>query len=170
MSETNSVSIKLPPLWTPQPQVWFQQAEAQFTICGITVDENKYSYMVVALDQDTARQLLDLLLWAPTKDKYMTIKAHLLKTFCLTCVVCANKLINMDDPEDRMSSALTDELLSLLDGHQPCVLFEQLFQNRLPDPICLQLADADFTDPSKVAEQANELHMYGSPWTKTAAL
>ena len=62
MSETNSVSIKLPPFWTAQPQVWFQQAEAQFTIRGITADETKYSYIVAALDQDTASRLLDLTL------------------------------------------------------------------------------------------------------------
>lgn len=56
-----------------------------------------------------------------------------------------------------MPSALMDEMLSLLDGHQPCMLFEQLFLNRMPDPIRLQLADADFTDPRKVAEQADRL-------------
>lgn len=157
MSETNSVSIKLPPFWTAQPQVWFQQAEAQFTIRGITADETKYSYIVAALDQDTASRLLDLLSHPPTEDKYTAIKTRLLKTFGLTRRVRANKLLNMDDLGDRMPSALMDEMLSLLDGHQPCMLFEQLFLNRMPDPIRLQLADADFTDPRRVAEQADGL-------------
>ena len=157
MSETNSVSIKLPPFWTSQPQVWFQQAEAQFTIRCITANETKYSYIVTALDQDTASQLLDLLLRPPTENKYMAIKTHLLKTFGLTHRVRANKLLNIDDLGNRMPSALIDEMLSLLDGHQPCMLFEQLFLNRMPDPTHLQLADADFIDPRRVAEQADEL-------------
>jgi hypothetical protein len=53
MAETNAVSFKLPPFWTSQPQVWFQQAEAQFTIRKISTDETKYAYIVAALDQDT---------------------------------------------------------------------------------------------------------------------
>lgn len=66
MTETNAVSIKLPTFWTAQPHVWFQQAEAQFTICGITADETKYAYIVAAMDQDTASRLLDLLSHPPT--------------------------------------------------------------------------------------------------------
>ena len=34
------------------------------------------------------------------------------------------------------------------------MLFEQLFLNWMPDTMRLELADADFTDPCKVAEQA----------------
>ena len=157
MSETNAVSIKLPPFWTAQPQVWFQQAEAQFTIHGITADETKYSYIVAALDQDTASRLLDLISCPPTEDKYVAIKTRLLKTFGLTCRVRATKLLNLDDLGDRMPSALMDEMLSLLDGHQPCMPFEQLFLNWMPDSIRLRLADADFTDSRRVAELADEL-------------
>ena len=56
-----------------------------------------------------------------------------------------------------MPSVLIDEMLALLDGHQPCMLFEQLFLNRMPDAISLQLADGNFADPHKVAEQTDEL-------------
>lgn len=157
MTETNAVSIKLPTFWTAQPHVWFQQAEAQFTIRGITADQTKYAYVVAALDQDTASRLLDLLSHPPTDHKYEAIKARLQKTFGLTRRVRANKLLHMEELGDRMPSALMDEMLSLLDGHQPCMLFEQLFLNRMPDPIRLRLADADFSDPRKVAEQADEL-------------
>ena len=157
MTDTNAVSIKLPTFWTAQPHVWFQQAEAQFTIRGITADPTKYAYIVAALDQDTASRLLDLLSNPPTENKYEAIKTRLLKTFGLSRRVRANKLLNMDDLGDRMPSALMDEMLSLLDGHQPCMLFEQLFLNRMSDAIRLQLADADFTDPRKVAEQADQL-------------
>ena len=157
MAETNAVSLKLPTFWTAQPQVWFQQAEAQFTIRSITSDQTKYAYTVAALDQDTASRLLDLLRTPPGDNKYTAIKAHLIKTFGLTRRVRANRLLQMGDLGDRMPSALMDEMLSLLDGHQPCLLFEQLFLNRMPDSIRLQLADADFTDPRKVAEQADQL-------------
>ena len=63
----------------------------------------------------------------------------------------------MDDLGDRMPSVLINEMLSLLDGHQPCMLFEWIFVNQMPDSIRLHLADADFTDSRKIAEKADEL-------------
>ena len=157
MTEANAVSLKLPTFWTSQPQVWFQQAEAQFTIRNITVDQTKYAYTVAALDQDTAGRLLDLLRAPPAENKYEAIKTRLTRTFGLTRRVRANRLLRMGDLGDRMPSVLMDEMLALLDGHQPCMLFEQLFLNRMPDDIRLQLTDTDFTDPRKVAEHADEL-------------
>ena len=157
MAEANSVNFKLPPFWSSQPQVWFQQAEAQFIIRKITKDEIKYSHIVASLDQDTASRLLDLLRDPPNENKYEAIKTRLTKTFGLTRRVRANRLLQMGDLGDRPPSALMDEMLALLDGHAPCMLFEQLFLNRMPDPIRLQLADADFSNPRKVAERADEL-------------
>ena len=90
---------------------------------------------------------MHLLSHPPTEDKYMAIKTRLLKTFGLTRRVHANKILNKDDLGDGMPSALMDEMLSLLDNHQPCMLFEQIFLNWMPDSICLQLADAVFKDP-----------------------
>lgn len=90
------------------------------------------------------------------------IKTRLTKTFGLTHRVRASRLLQMGDLGDRPPSALMDEMLALLDGHAPCMLFEQLFVNRMPDPIRLQLADADFSDPHKVDERADELWQYMS--------
>ena len=98
---------------------------------------------------------MDLLSHPLIEDKYTTIKTHLLKTFGLTRRVRANKLLNMDDLGDRMPSALMDEMLSLLNGHLPCMLFKQLFMNLMPDSILLQLDDADFTDSRRVVGQAD---------------
>ena len=111
----------------------------------------------VCLYHDMAVCLLDLLRAPPTENKYEIIKTRLTKTFGLTHRVHANKLLQIGDLGDRMLLGLIDEMLSLLDGHQPCMLFEQLFLNQIPDAIRLQLADADFADPCKVAELADEL-------------
>ena len=154
MAEANAISLKLPIFWTSQPQVWFQQAEAQFTIRNITVDNTKYAYVVAALDQDTASRLLDLLRKPPVESRYNTIKARLIQTFSSSRRVRANRLLQMEELGDRQPSALMDEMLSLLDEH---LLFEQIFLNRMPDAIRLQLAEADFAEPRKLAEKADQL-------------
>ena len=53
MPTENAVSLNLPTFWTIQPDVWFVQAEAQFTLHEITAESTKYYFVVLALDQDT---------------------------------------------------------------------------------------------------------------------
>ena len=53
MPEENAVSLKLPTLWTSQPEVWFTQAQAQFNLQGISTSDTKYFYVLAALDQET---------------------------------------------------------------------------------------------------------------------
>ena len=84
MAVEHAVSLKLPTFWTSQPQVWFAQAEAQFNIRGITVDETKYFYVLSALDQDTATRLLDLISLPLPDSKYAALKERLLDTFGLS--------------------------------------------------------------------------------------
>ena len=54
VAPVQAVALKLPPFWTAQPAVWFQQAEAQFAIRGIVAEQTKYYYVLSALDQTTA--------------------------------------------------------------------------------------------------------------------
>ena len=74
MAEEHAVSLKLLTFWTHQPQVWFTQAEAQFSLRRITKDDTKYFYILTALDQQTATRLLDLISHTPADDKYKTLK------------------------------------------------------------------------------------------------
>ncbi|XP_069794314.1 cytosolic phospholipase A2-like isoform X2 [Narcine bancroftii] len=42
-------------------------------------------------------------------------------------------------------------MLALADGHRPCLYFEQLFLEHMPEDICLLLADENFDNPRTVA-------------------
>lgn len=72
-----AVSLKLPMFWTSQPQVWFQQAEAQFHIRRITADDTKYYYVVSALDQEPDGRLVHYL---QTNTKASKLSMHYLIT------------------------------------------------------------------------------------------
>ena len=63
----------------------------------------------------------------------------------------------MDGLGDRKPSDLMNEMLTLLDGHKPCLLFEQLFLEQMPEDIRLIIADDDFSDPRKLAARADVL-------------
>ncbi|KFD60596.1 hypothetical protein M514_27229 [Trichuris suis] len=132
MGSENAVSLKLPVFWTSQPQVWFEQAEAQFHIRQITADTTMYYYVVSALDQDTAGRIIDFLRQPPATDKYKAVKTLLTTLFAPNETERAARLLHMDGLGDRTRSQLMSEMLVLLDGHEPCFLFRQIFLEQIP--------------------------------------
>ena len=157
MGEENAVALKLPTFWTSQPQVWFSQTEAQFALRKITVDETQYYHVLAALDQATATRVLDLISAPPTDAKYKTLKDRLLDTFGLSKRERASRLLHSRPLGDSKPSVLMDEMLALLGDHPPCMLFEQLFLERLPDDIRVQLVDTPVKDHRELAKKADAL-------------
>lgn len=155
--QQNAVALKLPTFWTSQPQVWFEQAEAQFHIRQITADDTRYYYVISALDQETAGRIIDYLRQPPAENKYEGIKTLLKDTFGLSRRDRAAKLLHMDGLGDRKPSTLMNEMLALMDGHKTCLLFEQIFLEQMPEDIRLLLADDDFAKPRQLAARADVL-------------
>lgn len=50
-----------------------------------------------------------------------------------------------------------NEMLALMDGYKPCLLFERVFLEQMPDDIRLLLADGDFAEPRQLAARADVL-------------
>ena len=146
MSEEHAVSLKLPTFWSSQPEVWFAQAEAQFNLRKITADDTKYYYVLAALDQTTATRLLDLISHPPTDDKYTELKTCLIGIFGLSERERASRLLHFRELGDAKLSVLMDETLALLGNHAPCFLFQQIFLERLPEDIRIQLVDTPSDD------------------------
>ena len=155
--QEHAVSLKLPTFWTSQPEVWFAQAEAQFNLRGITFDATKYYYVLAALDQETATRVLDLISQPPAENKYQARKTRLSETFGLDKHERASRLLHFRPLGDSKPSALMDEMLALLGDHPPCLHFEQLFLERLPEDIRIQLVDAKIDDHRQLAKRADAL-------------
>ena len=47
-STVTAVSIKLPPFWPADPQVWFAQVEVQFNTRGIMSQNNCFDYVMAS--------------------------------------------------------------------------------------------------------------------------
>ena len=153
----DAVSLKLPTFWTSQPEVWFTQTEAQFNLRGIVADETKYYYVIAALDQETASRLMDLIGHPPVDNKYQALKNRLINAYGLNRRERATRLLHFRPLGDSKPSALMDEMLALLGDHPPCLLFEQLFLERLPEDIRIHLVDAKIDDCRELARRADAL-------------
>ena len=62
------LSVKLPTFWPDMPEVWFAQAEANFRARRITSQKSKFNLVVVALDADTLKGVLDLIEREPDEE------------------------------------------------------------------------------------------------------
>ena len=74
-----AVSVKLPPFWPEDTDLWFAQAEAQFTIKNITAEKTKYAYFVTMHDSKTSALARDILKNPREKDKNPEVLTKSLK-------------------------------------------------------------------------------------------
>ncbi|KRX77102.1 hypothetical protein T06_15051 [Trichinella sp. T6] len=92
LQSKNAVLLKLPTFWTSQPQVWFEQAGAQFHIRRISADINS------ALDQDSAYRIIGFLLPPGATDKYRKEPLPRAGSFTSSTALFAPSSLNGDGP------------------------------------------------------------------------
>ena len=81
ISSVDVVGLKLGTFWTDRPTIWFKQAEAQFVLKKITVEETKYHHVLVALDNRTSGEVEFIIEDPPADKPYTALKEALLEAY-----------------------------------------------------------------------------------------
>ena len=154
-----AVSVKLPPFWRGDPQIWFAQAEAQFATRHITAESTQYHYVISALQPEVAQEVRDLLLNPPDTKPYTTLKEQLIIRTTASEQRRVQMLLTEEELGDRKPSQLLRRMEQLV-GDQKIEkgILKQLFLQRLPANVRLILAStSDSLSLSELAELADKI-------------
>ena len=77
------ISMKLPDFSSDAAEVWFAKADAQFSICSISVSKTKFYHGVAVLPKEVASQILDLIRAPPAGDPYKVLRERLITLYSL---------------------------------------------------------------------------------------
>ena len=164
-----AVSIKLPPFWPTDPDVWFAQVEAQFTTRGVTAQKTRFDYVISSLSPAFAMEVRDLLLQPPAENPYDALKAALIKRTAASEQRKLQQLISGEELGDRKPTQLLRRMQQLLGDKlgtfaESNSFLRELFLQRLPPNVRMVLASADTsTDISKLADMADKVMEVAAP-------
>eukprot|EP00794_Sanderia_malayensis_P010299 gene10299-biopygen8463 len=143
-----AVSLKLPPFWPNDPELWFAQVECQFEARSINVQNTKFNYVVAILQPEIAQEVRDLLVHRPAQNPYDRLKEALIKRTSTSEQKRLHQLLIAEELGDSKPSQLLRRMQQLQGGNnlEPSIL-RQLFLQRLPRNAQLILASSPDTVP-----------------------
>lgn len=164
VAAVSAISIKLPPFWPSDPDLWFAQVEAQFATRGITVEKTRYDYIVSALAPDAATTVRDLILTPPADNPYTALKKALIKRTVGSNQQKLQQLLNSVELGDQKPSQLLRRMRQLWSEDASEALMRELFVQKLPANVRLVLVSSDpGTTLDALAETADRMMEVSGP-------
>ncbi|XP_059045769.1 uncharacterized protein LOC131841466 [Achroia grisella] len=160
-AEVYKVSVRVPPFWPEEPEIWFAQVEGQFSISGSTNDATKFNYVISQLDNKYSREVKDIIISPPTTQKYDKLKAELIKRLTASNENKLKQLLMHEELGDRKPSQFLRHLKGLAGIDVPDDFLKTIWISRLPHGVQTVLAGQPATthvdDLADLADRVNDL-------------
>ena len=166
-SRVESYSMKIPPYWPADPQVWFAQVEAQFAARGITAQRTMYHHIVGSLSTDVAMEIRDLLLKPPEERPYDVLKQKLIERTAASEQRRLRELFTAEELGDRKPTQLLRRMQLLLGDKAATTdgsIIKELFLQRMPQSVRIVLASVSESTPlEELANLADKIREVATP-------
>lgn len=96
--------IKLPQLWTSNPDAWFITVEAQFKLNNVTKDSTKYLHVISSLPQEVAERCMDIIQNVPEQGQFQYVKQKIIERYSDSEDTRINKILYQAEIGDRKPS------------------------------------------------------------------
>lgn len=162
----SSVSLKIPPFWPADPQIWFAQVEAQFNTRGIRAEKTMFDYIVASLAPEFAQEVRDLILAPPTHTPYTTLKKQLISRTAASEQRRLQQLLHSEELGDRKPTQLLRRIEQLLGDKLHTIdagFIRELFLQRLPSNVRMVLASSPDTNLQSLATLADKVMEVATP-------
>jgi hypothetical protein len=169
--------LSLPAFWTQDLAVWFQHAEAEFTLARLPANSYVcYVHVIRARSSEVLTAVRDLTrdITAATPQPYLLLKDALLSRFTASPLQQCFRILDMPPLGDRRPSALFAELQSLL-PRDANVLFNAIFLHCLPERMRLALVNkcellpVDLAAASDLLQHSNAASIVAAQPTASSA-
>ncbi|GFY40985.1 uncharacterized protein TNIN_365511 [Trichonephila inaurata madagascariensis] len=148
------ISVKVPPFWRANPEIWFNQMESRFVLAGITKEITKFHHVVSALETEELGIVGDIILEPPAVKPYATLRTRLCSQYAEIEEQRLRGLISGMQLGDRKPSHLLLEMRSKAGSGISEELLKSLFTQRLPTHV-QQILDISNDQLDKLAEMAD---------------
>ncbi|XP_050508079.1 uncharacterized protein LOC126885539 [Diabrotica virgifera virgifera] len=156
-ASVDRISVKIPPFWPNDPEIWFLQVENQFTLANITSDATKFNYVVANLDTAYILEVRDIIVSPPATERYAKLKSELIKRLSASQQQKIKRLLEHEELGDRRPSQFLRHLQSLAGTTVPDNIVRSLWLGRLPASTQAILATQAKASLDAVAELADTI-------------
>lgn len=157
--EVVSATVKLPPFWTRDPELWFHQAEAQFAIARIRGDRLRYDYVITSLSLDVIAKVSDVIQNPPPADLYQFLKEKLISRLSASEEQRLDALLSGSEIGDKKPSEFFRDLTAIV-GDSAMVspeLLLKIWRRRLPKPLLIALTASGKVELNETLELADKI-------------
>lgn len=168
-----TVSVKLPPFWPSDPEIWFAQVEATFTTRRITSEKTRFDYIIASLSPEVATEIRDLILKPPDTTPYKVLREQLIRRTAASEQRRLQQLFNSEELGDRKPTQLLRRMQQLLGDRASLTdstFLRELFLQRLPPNVRMVLASTSATATlEEIAELADKVVEVAAPTVAAAS-